>query len=118
MTDDIVVRVSVPGKDRGGAWIKFGLEEYRVPPLGFGALQILQERVGILGSISGMPTREQMQAIVEIAHMAVKRNYPAMTVEELEEMLDLENFKEVLEAILSTSGYRRVTPGEESTTTQ
>ena len=111
-TDEEVKRVP-PEKTRGGVWVRFGLEEYRVPPLAFGVLQELAQHVDVLQSMDpSHPTQEQMGIVFWLVHKALQRNYPDMTLEQVQEMLDLENCTAVLEATLSAAGFRRVAPGE------
>jgi len=93
-------------------WVLFGIEEYRIPPLAFGALQDLQENIGSLQGMSTNPTKDQMNVVVDIVHMAVKRNYPDIDINELRDMIDLGNFQAVLEAVLNTSGFKKVESGE------
>jgi hypothetical protein len=112
MTDSLT-RVE-PEKNRGGQWIRFGSEEYRVPALAFGAIQDLQDRVGSMAGlpVGGKPTPEQMATVVDVVHAALKRNYPSMTREQLLDMLDLENYQEVLGAVLNISGFKRQEPAQ------
>lgn len=109
--DDVVVRVP-PVNNRGGEWVKMGMEEYRIPPLGFGAIKELQERIGKLQGMTGMPTDEQMRVVAEVVQMAMRRNYPEITVDEIFDKLDLGNFRDVFNAVLSMNGYRSAKQGE------
>ena len=115
--DDVIVRIQ-PVKNKGGVWVQMGMEEYRIPPLGFGAIQELQERLGSLRGMTDMPTEDQMKTVAEIVQMAMKRNYPDITVEDVFDKLDLGNFRPVFEAVLSMNGYRSAKPGEAQTTSR
>jgi hypothetical protein len=104
MADD-VKRIE-PTKARGGRWVTLGAEEYRIPPLGFLAIQDLAEDVASLKDIQGQPTPSQMGVVVRIVHAAMRRNYPALTTEDVGDMLDAENFMAVLEAVLNIAGFQ------------
>jgi hypothetical protein len=51
----------------------------------------------------------------EIVATAMNRNYPDVTPADVEELLDLSNAQEVMQAIMSGSGLRPRTTGEAST---
>ena len=96
-----------PEKNRGGAWITFGTEAYRVPPLAFGAIQALQDRIAGMGAAEGgRPSAGQMDTVLDVVHAAIKRNYPSMTREQLADMVDLQNYQEALGAVLNISGFK------------
>lgn len=107
-----------PASNRGGVWVQMGLEEYRIPPLGFGALKDIGERMKILQGIKDIPNADQLACVAEIVQLAMKRNYPDITVDNILDMLDMGNFHEVLGAVLATAGYRRAAEGEAQTTSQ
>ncbi len=94
-----------PDNNRGGEWVRFGGEEYKVPPLGFRAIQELQERILLLSSMGTLPTPEQFGVIIDVVWEALKRNYPALTREAVVDMLDVGNFQAVINAALSVSGF-------------
>lgn len=101
-------------KNRGGSWVRFGDEMYRVPPLSFRSLQELAEEVeGLQGMVR--PTAAQMTTIEKIVHAALVRNYPDLTLLTVADMIDVGNYEEVLSAALSIAGFTRArgaTPGE------
>jgi len=101
-----------PTGNRGGVWVTMGAEEYRIPPLGFGALKELQSRMSSIQGMTGLPNEEQMSVVAEIVVLAMKRNYPDITLEEVLDKLDLGNFRAVFDAVLASSGYRRAESGE------
>lgn len=96
-----------PEKRRGGKWVVFGEEQLQVPPLAFGAVVTLQDDVEGLKDLAngGRPTPEQMDVVTKIVHSAVARNYPSISKEEVGEMIDLGNYMEVLDAVLSIAGF-------------
>jgi hypothetical protein len=106
-----------PTKNRGGEWVTFGDEQYRVPALGFGALRELQENIKKLAIVpGGAPSMEQMDIVVGIVHSALRRNYPDMARGDVEDMLDIENYQRVLEAVLKMSLTRKEKPEGEAQT--
>ena len=107
---DAVVRVPVE-KNRGGTWVRLGDEEYRIPALGFGAIQELQDDVAGLAKMGARPTPKQMAAVGLIVHAAMRRNYPSMTLETVGDMLDLGNYQQVLAAVLAIAGFEKAGAG-------
>jgi len=93
-----------------GVKINLGGTEYVVPPLSFKQLRTLQPKMGVLSSVGSMPNEDQLDVIVEVIHMALSRNYPDLTTDQVSEALDLGNMKLILPAILGVSGL--VTSGE------
>lgn len=109
MNDENKIRRHEPERPRGGTWVRFGDEEYRVPALGFRAIQDLQDRVEALRGLErgARPSPEQMDTVVTIVHSALLRNYPSMEKQQVEDMLGLDNFLAVLNAVLGVSGFVR-----------
>ncbi len=107
---DEVVRVEPEGK-RGGEWVTMGLESYRVPPLGFRAVQELASEVESLAKMGRRPTAAQMRTVATIVHSAMARNYPRLGVEEVLDMLDMGNYQQVLGAVLQIAGFEKAGAG-------
>ena len=99
-------RVPVPGSDKGGAWVRMSDKEYKVAPLNFRALRELAGSIKVLQTIKEgeMPNAEQMETLVKIAHSAIHRNYPEITIDEVAEGLDFGNFSSVLSAVMGVAG--------------
>ena len=55
-----------------------------------------------------------MDCIVDVVHAAVIRNYPALTKEEVEDLIDLGNAAVIIKAVMGQSGLVRKdgAPGE------
>ena len=111
MSEDQVTRVEPP-KNRGGVWVVFGTEEYKVPALGFQAVIELQDKVKGLAEIGTAPTPEQADTVSEIVWRALRRNYPEIAKADVVDMLDLSNFQPVVSAVLNVSGFQRAKAGE------
>ena len=106
--DEQVKRVApTAAKCRGGQWVTLGDEAYRIPPLGFMAIQDLADEVQGLAQMGARPTPAQMVTVAKIVHAAIKRNYPDMSVEELGEMLDIGNYQRVLGEVLQIAGFKQ-----------
>jgi hypothetical protein len=56
--------------------------------------------------------KEILQTRLPIVLLAIQRNYPDMTEEQLLDMIDLNTFLTVVKAIASASGLRPAQPGE------
>ncbi|MEW6563318.1 MAG: hypothetical protein AB1400_08835 [Pseudomonadota bacterium] len=88
-----------------GVSIRMGGKEWVVPPLTFRALRNLRHDIQALAESSGaLPGDEAMDGIIEIVHTAMKRNYPELTRDEIEDMLDIANMQHVIAAIMGASG--------------
>ena len=62
-----------------------------------------------------MPTPEQMQGVCEIVHAALSRNYDDLTIEQVEDIIDLRNAGAVIQAVMGQSGLTQskdAAPGE------
>jgi hypothetical protein len=96
-----------PKKSRGGKWVTFGDDEYRMPPLALQSIIDLEEDFTIAAGVVGMPNQNQLDSIFKIVHAALKRNYPDVPLEEMREMLDVQNTFVALDAVMAASGFVR-----------
>lgn len=92
-----------------GVVIRMGGRDWTVPPLTFKQLRRLQPQLERLARIGAAATPEQIASVSDIVQTALSRNYPDVTVEDVEDMLDLGNAARVIGAILTGSG---LTSGE------
>jgi len=88
-----------------GINLKLGNKDYVIPPLNLKAVRKFQNEIMTMTSIKGAITDEQMNSVVKVIHAAISRNYPDITTDELEEIIDLKNMQEVIPAILAASGF-------------
>lgn len=79
--------------------------EYVVPPVTIGALMQVQERLEAM--TANLMSPENLDTVMTIAHAALKRNYPELTREQLLDMLDVGNVKDVFDAVVDAGGLRR-----------
>lgn len=89
-----------------GEVISLGGQEYIVPPLNFKSLRKLQKEIKGLQELNGIPTPENITDVCKIFLAALQRNYPSMTLDEVEDKIDLGNFAVVIKQVLVSSGVR------------
>lgn len=101
-----------------GTPVKIGKQVLAVPALNFKSLRLLKPKLDILKSIDPSASDlsdDQFNAIIHIVHTAMRRNYPNMSIEDLEEGLDMRNLRPVINAVLANSGMTpsgEVRPGQ------
>ena len=91
-----------------GLPITIGGTEYIVPPLSFKQVKALQPEIEKLSKItaeSATNSTEATEVMIKIIHSALQRNYPELTVEALEDMLDLGNVRTIIQAVMGISGF-------------
>ena len=89
-----------------GVVVRIGGQDWIVPPLTFRQLRRLQPAFETLGQIGPVMSEGQIDAVLQIAEAALSRNYPEITRDEVEELLDLGNARTVLAAIAGASGLK------------
>jgi hypothetical protein len=97
-----------------GITVVMGGQQWTVPPLTLGQLRRLMPKVRQLTEIGAQMGETQIGVLTEIVAAALQRNYPDMTAETVENLLDLGNAGAVLNAVLTGSGLRAQerSPGE------
>lgn len=106
----------MPQTRRGGVWVRFGLEEFRIPPLGVREVRELEQDLAALQGIqqqAGSLTPEQWAAAHRIIWAALVRNYPTIEVKDVEPLADVSNLRPTLNALFGVSGFTRAEPGED-----
>jgi hypothetical protein len=86
-----------------GVMVKLGGDEYVIPPLNFRQLKIMFPLIEELNNQT--EPMKRMENVVKLAHAALSRNYEDMTIERVEELIDMGNLKAVSEAIMGVSGF-------------
>lgn len=85
-----------------GTTIKMGDDEYVIPPLSF---RQYKEFAKLIYSVRDNSTEDEaMDAMVEIIHACMKRNYPDLTRDHLEEILDLVTMPLAFKAVMGVHG--------------
>ncbi len=97
-----------------GVAITMGGQEWTIPPLTLGQLRRLMPKVRELSDINTPVGESQIGILVEIVSAALQRNYPDITPDRVENLLDVGNAAPVLHAVLTGSGLRlrALQPGE------
>jgi len=83
-----------------------GGQDWIVPPLTLGQLRRLMPKVRQLTEIGASMGETQIAVLVDIVTAALQRNYPEMTPDKVENLLDLGNASAVLNAVLTGSGLK------------
>ena len=92
-----------------GVKINLGGREFVAPPLNFKALRLLTPKLGLLATMGDVPTGEQIDVVIDVVLAALSRNYPDLTRDDLEALLDLANLATALTAIMGASGLEKTT---------
>lgn len=96
-----------------GVVVNLGGHQLVLAPFGLRLLREYQARMQELTKRDPPAEPEDYQAAQTDAITAsLQRNYPEITREEVEPLLDSQNTIEAVRAILDQSGMKRVTPGE------
>lgn len=103
-----------------GITVRIGGREFVAPPI---PLKIFRTKAAWFQELNklertAMMTPETEEAVVGIIHAALSRNYPELTAEEVEDLLDLRSMTETVKAIMDFSGAKPAgeaeAPGAES----
>jgi len=84
-----------------GIEFDFGGKIYIVPPLNLGAIELLEED---LASFNTMSVAKQSKLALSIVFLALKRNYPEITREEVGNFIDIGNMHQVINSVCDLSG--------------
>lgn len=87
-----------------GVEVSLGGKPYVIPPLSLKLIRKYQSQLQTIGVIKGVPGPEQLDLIFDILHDAILRNYPDMTKDTLEELVDITNMPILFKAIMGQSG--------------
>jgi hypothetical protein len=87
-----------------GRQVTLGGIEYTIAPLNVGALKRLAPQFQSMATLVGLPTIEQWDDMLAVFLAAFHRNYPEMTKEQLEDLVDVGNFAEIAESVMRVSG--------------
>ncbi len=90
-----------------GVTVTIGEVDYIVPPLNFRKLRALRPKLDLLKTLSADLSEGQIAVMVECVHAAMTRNYPDLTIAEVEELLDLGNMARIFKAVMNASGMEQ-----------
>ncbi len=89
-----------------GVAVAMGGQDWIVPPLTLGQLRRLMPKVRQLTEIGASMGEAQINVLIDIVTAALQRNYPETTPDKVENLLDLGNASDVLNAVLTGSGLK------------
>lgn len=91
-----------------GTWVEMGGKSYLVPPLNFKGLRQVEEDLKVLASIKleggALPSDDQVKSLCKVIKASIVRNYPNVTLEELEDLVDFGNLPQLILAVMKASG--------------
>ena len=97
-----------------GQEVKVGGEVFIIPPLSFGILKRHKVFIESIGKTRDDGTSktplEDLPGICMVVHEAIKRNYPEITLEQVEDLIDMNNFGTIFNAIMQNSGLELAPP--------
>lgn len=94
-----------------GVVVRMGGRDYLVPPLSVGQVRRLESTIAELGEVNPASAGQVSQGALDVIRAAMSRNYPGITVEDLDELVDLGNMLDTIQAIMGVSGLEK-TSGE------
>lgn len=103
--------MSEPVELLDGVTIRLGRRDFIVPPLNLRGVRKIEPLLPVLSGQGGGEANF-IDAAVQVLHLAMARNYPSITRDEIEDMVDLGNLPRLIEAVLSVSGFGPKGQGE------
>lgn len=73
-----------------------------VPPLNLAAIEVLQDR---FKAWDGTVSPDTVKLVVDVTWMALKRNYPEMTREQVADLIDIGTMQSCMAAVMKVSGF-------------
>jgi len=97
-----------------GPRVTLGGAERILAPLTLKTLKKISPRLAVLKTLysNAIPTTENLSLISEMVLASLNRNYPDITMEELDDWLDTGNLMPVFITVLRGSGMQEKSPGE------
>lgn len=95
-----------PPEGYDGVDVVIGKHIYVAPPMTLRTIRTMYPKIGSL-SDPNLPKEASFDILSELVYVALKRNYPAITKDEIEDGIDAKSIGEVMQAILEASGLTR-----------
>lgn len=95
-----------------GTPIFMGGQNYVIPSLSVRQYRQFEATLAGLAGVAADKASEHFTAMLPVIQAALSRNYPDITVEKLEELLDLSTFPLAIKAVCGNSGLKDAQPGE------
>jgi len=83
-----------------GTVVKLGELDLVVPRVPLKAFRCHPEWFAKIDSMSGIMQPDDVTAIVSVVYSAIERNYPDMTIEQVEDLLDIGNVGDMLKVVM------------------
>ena len=93
-----------------GIEIKIGDDLLIVPALSLKQVRLLRSKIETM--TDGSFDADNMATVVEVVHAALTRNYPAITIDEVEDGLDMRNMAQAMNAVMAISGLEKKPGGQ------
>ena len=93
-----------------GIKINLGGREFTAPPLPLKVFRLHPDWFEILNDLTGLPTPETVEIMTQIILAALQRNYPDLTAETLEDLLDVSNMPIAMRAVMGQATGEAVSP--------
>jgi len=93
-----------------GEVLKIGEQEFTVPAINFKGVKKIEKllkKLMEIPAVGGILTVDQIDVMTEIVLVGLSRNYPDLTKQQLEEILDMNNIQTVIEAITGQAGLKK-----------
>jgi hypothetical protein len=84
-----------------GVEIELNGEKYTCPPLNLNGVEKMQDK---LQDFDGLAPFSQLPIVAEVAHLALLRNYPDITLDAVKDGIDLGNMIPIMNAVMGVSG--------------
>lgn len=97
-----------------GVKIKLGGADRIVAPLNIKTIRKLSPKLHLVFNVdTSKPISEEVwDTLVEAVMASLRRNYPEITQDEVEEFLDLRNMGPIMRAVMASSGLVETNSGE------
>jgi hypothetical protein len=90
-----------------GVEVTIAGKKYIMPPLTLKQVRMNQENLKKLNSATVATDEESLGAAIQIIQTAMARNYPDITTDQLEDMIDLGNIHELAQAIMGVNQLKK-----------
>ena len=95
-----------------GKSIRMDGRDWIVPPMNLKLVRKVQPMARRIAELGGAGD-EAIDLMIQVIQLAMSRNYPAITLDYVEELVDMVTLFQVFEAVMNVSGFehRENTPG-------
>lgn len=87
-----------------GITVTISWRDFIIPPL---CMRDIKRLLPLMETIQDLPPIGMLDALVEIIHTALARNYPDLTRDELEGLLDPLNIRVISDRVMEASGLKK-----------